>query len=174
MLGGNVGANKGLREYMSIILEPVAKRMESMEVNSTSGLLSLIVSLNKEASRKTDKIVNNISTDVSTSLLEDDPRGPSHLGGKNESASILEHEPEDSSHLADYHTSQTTKIPNQEKNLQNLQNENIVNQDAEQGSTESMTNDENTGQENEKLPTSREKSKKTPARKKTRKISDSI
>ena len=40
----NVGANKPLREYMSLLLEPVAQRMESMEINASSGLLSVIFS----------------------------------------------------------------------------------------------------------------------------------
>ena len=40
--GGNVGVNKAISEYLSLVLEPVAKKMESMEVNSTGGLQCVV------------------------------------------------------------------------------------------------------------------------------------
>ena len=61
-MGGNVGANKPLSEYMSLILEPVAKRMEGMEINASSGLLSVIESLNDELSTRTEEIEKNGTT----------------------------------------------------------------------------------------------------------------
>ena len=35
IIGGNVGGNRAISEYMSLILEPVAKGMEGMEMNYT-------------------------------------------------------------------------------------------------------------------------------------------
>ena len=48
VMGSNVCGNKPLSEFMSLVLEPVSKRMDSMEINASSGLLSVIESLNKE------------------------------------------------------------------------------------------------------------------------------
>ena len=42
VMGGNVGGNKPLSEFMSLVLEPVAKRMEGMEINASSGLINVI------------------------------------------------------------------------------------------------------------------------------------
>ena len=47
IIGGNVGGNRAISEYMSLILEPVAKGMERMEINATRGLLSVIEKLNE-------------------------------------------------------------------------------------------------------------------------------
>jgi hypothetical protein len=48
IMGGNVGDNRALSEYMSLALEPVARRQESMEINATGGLLSVIENINKD------------------------------------------------------------------------------------------------------------------------------
>ena len=73
VMRGNVGANKPLSEYMSLILEPVAKRQESMEINASSGLLSVIESLNADLSTHTDEdqiddTTGNIRSDKKTIL----------------------------------------------------------------------------------------------------------
>ena len=48
-MGGNVGGNRGISEFLSLVLEPVAKEMKgSMEIDATSGLLSDIEKVNKE------------------------------------------------------------------------------------------------------------------------------
>ena len=50
VMAGNVGGNRPLSEFMSLVLEPVAKMMEGMEINATSGLLSIIESINTDIS----------------------------------------------------------------------------------------------------------------------------
>ena len=55
IMGGNVGGNKGLSEFMSLVLEPVAKKMDSMETNATNGLLSVIEELNKDLTKRKEK-----------------------------------------------------------------------------------------------------------------------
>ena len=47
IIGGNVGGKRAMSEYMYLILEPVAKGMERMEINATRGLLSVIEKLNE-------------------------------------------------------------------------------------------------------------------------------
>ena len=54
-----MGANKPLSEYMCLILEPVAKWMEVMEINTSSGLLSVVESLNEDLYTHTDDIEKN-------------------------------------------------------------------------------------------------------------------
>ena len=46
VMGGNAGGNRPMSEFVSLFLEPVARKMESMEVNSTGGLVSIIKLLN--------------------------------------------------------------------------------------------------------------------------------
>ena len=49
VMGGNVGGNRGISEFLSLVLEPVAKEMKgSMEIDATSGLLSDIEKVNDE------------------------------------------------------------------------------------------------------------------------------
>ena len=48
VVGGNVGGNRPLSEFTSLVLEPVAKRMLGMEINATGGLLNLIETVNKD------------------------------------------------------------------------------------------------------------------------------
>ena len=55
VMGGNVGGNRPLSEFMSLVLEPVAKRMESMEINATSGLLSVINNINEDLEKSKEK-----------------------------------------------------------------------------------------------------------------------
>ena len=47
---GNVVGNKPISEYIYLILEPVAKRQEGMEIKASSGLLDVIESLNVDLS----------------------------------------------------------------------------------------------------------------------------
>ena len=47
---------------MSLILEPVAKRQEGMEINASSGLLSVIESLNADLSNNLDRDQENDTT----------------------------------------------------------------------------------------------------------------
>ena len=73
VMGGNVGDNKPLSEFMSLILEPVAKRMESMEANSTSGFLNIIESLNADLSnqKKQDDSMIRSQVDEASSQEEE-------------------------------------------------------------------------------------------------------
>ena len=48
VIGGNVGGNRVLSEYMSLVLEPMAKRMVSMEINASGSLLSIIENINDD------------------------------------------------------------------------------------------------------------------------------
>ena len=57
IIGGNVGGNRAISEYMSHILEPVAKSMDGMEINSSGGLLSVIENINDDL--KTRKASNH-------------------------------------------------------------------------------------------------------------------
>ena len=55
VMGGNVGMNRGISEYLSIILEPVARKQKGMEVNSTSGFISVIEGINGKNMNKSGK-----------------------------------------------------------------------------------------------------------------------
>ena len=58
-MGGNDGGNSGISEFLSIVLEPVAREQDNnMEINATNGLLADIFELNKE--------LENETVDVST------------------------------------------------------------------------------------------------------------
>ena len=47
VMGGNEGGNSGISEFVSMVLEPVAREQENnMEINATSGLLADINDLN--------------------------------------------------------------------------------------------------------------------------------
>ena len=47
VMGGNVGENAGISEFLSLVLEPVADEMKGkVEINSTGGLLNDIETLN--------------------------------------------------------------------------------------------------------------------------------
>ena len=46
---GNEGGNSGISEFVSMVLEPVAREQDdNMEINATSGLLADITDLNKQ------------------------------------------------------------------------------------------------------------------------------
>ena len=48
-MGGNEGGNCGISEFLSLVLEPVAREQgNNMEINATNGLLADIVDLNDE------------------------------------------------------------------------------------------------------------------------------
>ena len=47
-----MGGNKPLSEFMSLVLKPVAKRMEEMEINAGSGLTSITESINTDISSR--------------------------------------------------------------------------------------------------------------------------
>ena len=54
VMGGNEGGNSGISEFLSLILEPVAREQSgSMEINATNGLLADIFDLNKELEEET-------------------------------------------------------------------------------------------------------------------------
>ena len=46
-----MGGNKPISEYMSLILEPVARTQEGMEINASSGLLEVVESLNDDLAK---------------------------------------------------------------------------------------------------------------------------
>ena len=49
VMGGNVGGNAGMSEFISLVLEPVADEMEgSIEINATNGLLKDIEDVNSK------------------------------------------------------------------------------------------------------------------------------
>ena len=49
VMGGNEGGNSGISEFVSMVLEPVAREQDdNMEINATSGLLADITDLNKQ------------------------------------------------------------------------------------------------------------------------------
>ena len=49
VMGGNEGGNTGISEFLSLVLEPVAREQNgSMEINATNGLLADILDLNNE------------------------------------------------------------------------------------------------------------------------------
>ena len=49
LMGGNEGGNSGISEFISLILEPLAREQEcNMEINATNGLLADIKDLNDE------------------------------------------------------------------------------------------------------------------------------
>ena len=53
VMGGNDGANSGISEFLSLVLEPVAKEQDGkLEINATNGLLADIADLNDELDRE--------------------------------------------------------------------------------------------------------------------------
>ena len=49
LMGGNDGGNSGISEFLSLVLEPLAREQSgNMEINATNGLLADIVDLNAE------------------------------------------------------------------------------------------------------------------------------
>ena len=49
IMGGNVGGNAGISEFISLFLEPVAREQEgNMEISATNGLLADITDLNND------------------------------------------------------------------------------------------------------------------------------
>ena len=58
VMGGNVGGNAGISEFISLILEPVAREQDgNMEISATNGLLADITDLNDdlEVERRTEE-----------------------------------------------------------------------------------------------------------------------
>ena len=54
LMGGNDGGNVGISEFLSLVLEPVAReQVGNMEINATNGLLADIMDLNKELEDET-------------------------------------------------------------------------------------------------------------------------
>ena len=54
LMGGNDGGNVGISEFLSLVLEPVAReQVGNMEINATNGLLADIMDLNKELENET-------------------------------------------------------------------------------------------------------------------------
>ena len=57
VMGGNVGGNSGISEFLSLVLEPVAREQkDNMEINATNGLLADIYDLNKELEKETVEV----------------------------------------------------------------------------------------------------------------------
>ena len=59
VMGGNEGANYGISEFLSLVLEPVAKEQDGkMEISATNDLLADIADLNDELDEeeKSEKI----------------------------------------------------------------------------------------------------------------------
>ena len=53
VMGGNEGGNSGISEFLSLVLEPVAREQDgSMEINATNGLLADIFDLNEELEKE--------------------------------------------------------------------------------------------------------------------------
>ena len=72
VMGGNVGGNSGTSEFISLVLEPVAREQEgNMEINSTSGFLNDIINLNKELKLEEKKrLVVEVVRDIISSIVE--------------------------------------------------------------------------------------------------------
>ena len=57
VMGGNEGDNLGISEFLSLVLEPVAKEQDnSMEINATNGLLADIFDLNAELEKEAREV----------------------------------------------------------------------------------------------------------------------
>ena len=63
VMGGNEGGNKGISEFLSLVLEPLAREHNgSMEINATNGLLADIFDLNEELEEETAENPNTEET----------------------------------------------------------------------------------------------------------------
>ena len=77
VMGGNDGGNVGISEFLSLVLEPVAREQAgNMEINATNGLLADIMDLNKELENETVNVSIpeedwSIPQEVFSSLVED-------------------------------------------------------------------------------------------------------
>ena len=71
VMGGNVGGNTGISEFLSLVLEPVAREQDgSMEINATNGLLADICDLNDEMEKEV--IVENFILEENPTILEEE------------------------------------------------------------------------------------------------------
>ena len=87
VMGGNEGGNKGISEFLSLVLEPVAREQNgSMEINATNGLLADIFDLNEELEEET---AENPNTEETSNTQ------PARRGG------VLDHQVESSIHVED-------------------------------------------------------------------------
>ena len=70
-----------MSEYMSLVLEPVARRMDSMEINASGGLLSVIENINDDL--KSRKSSSHEEEEGPPQEDEDQPSngGPCHQYG---------------------------------------------------------------------------------------------
>ena len=60
VMGGNVGGNAGMSEFISIVLEPVADDMkDSMEINATNGLIKDIEDVNDALDKEMEDRMSN-------------------------------------------------------------------------------------------------------------------
>ena len=65
VMGGNEGGNTGISEFLSLVLEPVAREQDgSMEINATNGLLADIFDLNKELDEEAAEIPTNEESSI--------------------------------------------------------------------------------------------------------------
>ena len=59
VMGGNDGGNSGINEFVSMVLEPVARELkDNMEINATNGLLADITDLNNRLRRENSDLEN--------------------------------------------------------------------------------------------------------------------
>ena len=94
VMGGNEGGNKGISEFLSLVLEPVAREQNgSMEINATNGLLADIFDLNEELEEET---AENPNTEETSNTQ------PARRGG------VLDHQVESSIHVEDETVNPTT------------------------------------------------------------------
>ena len=57
VMGSNEGGNCGISEFLSLVLEPVAREQDNnMEINATNGLLADIFDLNSEMENETNDV----------------------------------------------------------------------------------------------------------------------
>ena len=83
VMGGNVGGNTGISEFLSLVLEPVAREQDgSMEINATNGLLADICDLNDELEKEVN--VESSNLEENQTILEEE------VHNTNEEVSIRE------------------------------------------------------------------------------------
>ena len=72
VMGGNVGGNTGISEFLSLVLEPVAREQEgNMEINATSGLLKDITTLNKDLRQEEEeRVKKEIVKEIISGILD--------------------------------------------------------------------------------------------------------
>ena len=106
-MGGNVGGNAGMSEFISLVLEPVSDEMKnSMEINATGGLIKDIEDVNEALDKEMNERNQNPSriqqTDcdngkAADNRTEDNSEESSLQEDDHEEPSLQEHDQEESS-----------------------------------------------------------------------------